>query len=204
MKFTAATIAAVVVTGAFAQPEFTNRNIDPQEGQPFTLRFNGCDNGCTITLQTGPDPMSLSDIHTLTTDATGGSFDVTLSGLDTGFYNFKIADNSDGSCNYSIPFFYVGAKITSSDSSGSTSTTHVYDASPASSLSDSACCSNPDSTASIHVSPTAFVSSTRSSQPSSTAYAEASSAIPHNAGAVAGFPPFGVIGAGVAGLLLVR
>ncbi|KAM0667331.1 hypothetical protein ACQRIU_003196 [Beauveria bassiana] len=215
MKLTSATIAAVVATGAFAQPEFTNSEINPQEGQPFTLRFNGCDNGCTISLQTGPSPMSLSDIHTLTTDATGGSFDVTLSGLDTGIYNFKIADNSDGSCNYSIPFFYVGAKVTSSDSSGGPSTTHVYDAS-------STCCSNPDSTASTHVSPTAFVSSTHSSresswksftllqlltsptEPSSTAYAEASNAVPHKAGAAAGFSPFGAIGAGVAGLLLVR
>ncbi|PMB65681.1 hypothetical protein BM221_007878 [Beauveria bassiana] len=166
MKSTAATIAAVVATCAFAQPEFTNSEINPQEGQPFTLRFNGCDNGCTISLQTGPSPMSLSDIHTLTTDATGGSFDVTLSGLDTGIYNFKIADNSDGSCNYSIPFFYVGAKVTSSDSSGGPSTTHVYDASSTSRLSDSACCSNPDSTASKDVSPTALVSSTHSSRES--------------------------------------
>ncbi|KAM3529559.1 hypothetical protein MY4038_005351 [Beauveria bassiana] len=199
MKSTAATIAAVVATCAFAQPEFTNSEINPQEGHPFTLRFNGCDNGCTISLQTGPSPMSLSDIHTLTTDATGGSFDVTLSGLDTGIYNFKIADNSDGSCNYSIPFFYVGAKVTSSDSSGGPSTTHVYDASSTSRLSDSACCSNPDSTASKDVSPTAFVSSTHSSQASSTGYAEASSAVPHKAGAAAGFSPFGAIGAGVAG-----
>lgn len=66
MKSPAATIAAVVATCAFAQPEFTNSEINPQEGQPFTLRFNGCDYGCTISLQTGPSPMSLSDIHTLT------------------------------------------------------------------------------------------------------------------------------------------
>ncbi|KAM3507712.1 hypothetical protein MY11210_007050 [Beauveria gryllotalpidicola] len=204
MKFTAATIAAVAATGVFAQPEFTNSIINPQEGQPFALTFNGCENGCTIALQTGPSPMSLSDIRTLTTDATGGSFDVTLSDLDTGSYNFKIINNGDGSCNYSTPFYYVGAKITSSYSSCSTSHTHVYDTSSASSPSDWACCSNPESTASIDASPTGFVSSTRSSQPSRTTYAEASSATPHNAGSVAGFSPFGVIGAGVVGLFLVR
>lgn len=66
MKFTVATVAAVLATGVLAQPMFTNSAINPQEGKPFTLTFSGCTGGCTITLQTGPSSQSLKDIRTLT------------------------------------------------------------------------------------------------------------------------------------------
>lgn len=66
MKYSAAAVAAVMATGALAQPAFTNSDINPTEGKPFTLTFDGCSAGCTITLQSGPSPTQLSDIRTLT------------------------------------------------------------------------------------------------------------------------------------------
>ncbi|TQV97205.1 hypothetical protein V2A60_000171 [Cordyceps javanica] len=113
MKFTAATIAAVMATGALAKPRFTNNMINPEEGKPFTLMFDGCTGGCTIILQSGPNSLELSDIRTLTTDANGGSFDVTLSDLGSGAYNFRISNNVDGSePNYSATFSYIGTGAT--------------------------------------------------------------------------------------------
>lgn len=66
MKYSAAFVAAVLASSALAQPAFTNTQINPLEGKPFTLTFEGCTGGCTITLQHGPDSLHLSDIRTLT------------------------------------------------------------------------------------------------------------------------------------------
>ncbi|KAJ4163382.1 hypothetical protein LMH87_005116 [Akanthomyces muscarius] len=221
MKFTAATVAtavAVLATGVLAKPMFTNTVINPQEGEPFTLTFSGCTGGCTITLQTGPNSQALEDIRTLTTDATGGSFDVTLNNLGSGTYSFKITNNSDGSDpNYSTPFSYTGTGTTSSgssssmsptasSSSGSSTESSSTDSSSGSSntssaTSSSGSSSSTDSTTSTGSSSSSSASST-SSQSSSTTSAQPSSTSPSNAGSAAGFSPLGVIGAAAAALFL--
>ncbi|OAA82484.1 hypothetical protein LEL_02029 [Akanthomyces lecanii RCEF 1005] len=223
MKFTAATVAtavAVLATGVLAKPMFTNTVINPQEGEPFTLTFSGCTGGCTITLQTGPNSQALEDIRTLTTDATAGSFDVTLNNLGSGTYSFKIKNNSDGSDpNYSTPFSYTGTGTgttssgssssmspTASSSSGSSTESSSTDSSSGSSntssaTSSSGSSSSTDSTTSTGSSSSSSASST-SSQSSSTTSAQPSSTSPSNAGSAAGFSPLGVIGAAAAALFL--
>lgn len=64
MKYSVAlvsTLAAVVL----AQPKFTNSNFDITQGKSFTLKFTGCDSGCTIILQNG-DSKDTKDVTTLT------------------------------------------------------------------------------------------------------------------------------------------
>lgn len=53
MKYslTALSMAALAV----AKPAFLNTAFDVQEGKPFTLEFSGCEAGCTISLQHGPN-----------------------------------------------------------------------------------------------------------------------------------------------------
>lgn len=67
MKYTLAAVAAtgLFVSGALAQPHFTNSKINPQEGEPFKLTVSGCEEGCKITLQKGPNKDSLQDFRTL-------------------------------------------------------------------------------------------------------------------------------------------
>ncbi|EGX92074.1 hypothetical protein CCM_06234 [Cordyceps militaris CM01] len=218
MKLTAATIAAALAIGALAQPRFTNTVINPSEGKPFTLTFDGCTGGCTITLQTGPNSLALADIRTLTSDATE-SFDVTLDNLPSGTYNFKITNNSDGSePNYSTPFTYQGTGPTSSDSSSSSlptssassgsstdsistsSSSESSNTSSATSSSDSS--SSTDSTTSTGSSSTGSSTSTQSSRPSSTTSSQPSATSPPSAGSVAGFSPLGLVGAAAAALFL--
>jgi hypothetical protein len=63
MKYslTALSMAALAV----AKPAFLNTGFDVQEGEPFTLEFSGCEGGCTISLQHGPDD-NLLDFKPLT------------------------------------------------------------------------------------------------------------------------------------------
>ncbi len=67
MKYTLAAIAAtgLFVSGALAEPLFTNSEINPKEDTAFKLTVSGCASGCTITLQKGPDTGSLQDFKTL-------------------------------------------------------------------------------------------------------------------------------------------
>ncbi|KAI5466089.1 hypothetical protein BGZ63DRAFT_349352 [Mariannaea sp. PMI_226] len=106
MKFTLATfvtLAAAVV----AKPAFLNTNFDVQQNQPFTLKFSGCENGCTIVLLNG-DSKDLHNYKTLTASATGDSFTFTPAGIPTDTYAFKITDNKSGEFNYSGQFEYQG------------------------------------------------------------------------------------------------
>jgi hypothetical protein len=64
MKYTLATIAALASV-ALAKPAFLNTEFDLTEGKPYTIRYSGCDDGCTIVLQNGPSD-DLSDYKTLT------------------------------------------------------------------------------------------------------------------------------------------
>ncbi|OAQ97145.1 hypothetical protein LLEC1_00738 [Akanthomyces lecanii] len=213
MKFTIASVAVVLATGALAKPVFTNSIINPQEDEPFTLTFSGCTGGCTITLQTGPNSLALEDVRTITTDATGGSFDVTLNHLASGTYNFKITNNGDGSDpNYSTPFSYAGTGTTSSGASSSMSPTagsssiesFSTDSSSGSSSAPSATSgssSSTDSTTSVDSSSSGSTSPT-SSHSRGTTSAQPSSTSPSNAGSTAGLPPLGIISGAVAALLL--
>lgn len=106
MKFTVATIAALAVAVA-AKPAFLNTAFDVEQGEPFTLKYSGCDSGCTITLLNG-DSKDLNDYKVLTAEATGDSFTFTPSGLPTDTYAFKITDNDSGEYNYSSQFEYAG------------------------------------------------------------------------------------------------
>jgi hypothetical protein len=115
MKFIAVSAAAAFATLAVAQfqdvpegtPQFLNSEFRVTEGVPFTLEFSECDAGCTIILQQGPET-DLKDVETLTTDATGGSADVTLN-VPSGSYSFYIVDNESGLDNYSDRFTYVSS-----------------------------------------------------------------------------------------------
>jgi len=106
MKYTFATIAAFA-SMALAQPAFLNTQFDLSEGKPYTIRFSGCDSGCTIVLQNG-ESTDLKDYKTLTSGAKGDSFTFTPSQLPSDTYNFKITDSA-GEVNYSEQFSYEGS-----------------------------------------------------------------------------------------------
>jgi hypothetical protein len=101
-----------------AKPAFLNTDFDVEQGAPFTLKYSGCESGCTITLLNG-DSKDLSDYKVLTAEATGSSFTFTPSGLPTDTYAFKITDNESGEYNYSGQFEYEG---TSAPTTAATST----------------------------------------------------------------------------------
>ncbi|KAF4461360.1 FEM1 [Fusarium albosuccineum] len=109
MKYTFATVAAFAAV-ALAEPAFLNTNWDLTQGQPFTIKFSGCESGCTIVLQNG-DSDDLKDYKTLTASAEGDSFTFTPSGLPSDDYNFKITDNDSGEINYSSQFPYKGTGV---------------------------------------------------------------------------------------------
>ncbi|KAI8712913.1 GPI-anchored domain-containing protein [Fusarium sp. LHS14.1] len=111
-----------------ARPVFTNTNFDVEQGTPFTLHYQGCDDGCTIALMTG-DSANLRVEEELTTSATGDSFTFTLSDLDAGTYAFRITSGSDSS--YSTLFELDG------DSGSSESETAASSETPAESTTTS-------------------------------------------------------------------
>jgi hypothetical protein len=119
MKYTLATIAALASV-ALAKPAFLNTEFDLTEGKPYTIRYSGCDDGCTIVLQNGPSD-DLSDYKTLTTSATGDSFTFTPSELPSDTYNFKITDKA-GEINYSAQFPYKGSYAAPSVTKSATAT----------------------------------------------------------------------------------
>ncbi|CAF3551720.1 hypothetical protein SNK03_000617 [Fusarium graminearum] len=106
MKYTIATIAAFA-TMALAKPAFLNTDFALTEGKPYTIRYSGCDSGCTIILQNG-ESTDLKDYKTLTSGAKGDSFTFTPSQLPSDTYNFKITDSA-GDINYSAQFTYEGS-----------------------------------------------------------------------------------------------
>jgi hypothetical protein len=67
MKYSVAAVSALVAV-ALAKPEFLNSKFEVQEGQPFTLEYSGCSDGCTITLQTGKST-DLKDVKVLTSES---------------------------------------------------------------------------------------------------------------------------------------
>ncbi|KAJ6446020.1 3-phytase A [Purpureocillium lavendulum] len=116
MKYSLAFLSALVAAVA-AKPAFLNSAYEVTEGKPFTLKFSGCESGCTIVIQTGVST-NLKPVKTLTSGATGGSFTFTPEDLPSGTYNFKITDGQNES-NYSPQFSYQGTGTTSAASTGS-------------------------------------------------------------------------------------
>lgn len=55
---------AALVSGAVAvdKPHFLNSDINPEEGTPFTFKYDNCPDGCTIILQSGSDQKNLQTI----------------------------------------------------------------------------------------------------------------------------------------------
>lgn len=53
MKTSVAILAAAAGL-AMAKPKFLNTDFDIVPGQDFTLKFSGCESGCTIELLNGP------------------------------------------------------------------------------------------------------------------------------------------------------
>ncbi|KAI8718861.1 GPI-anchored domain-containing protein [Fusarium sp. LHS14.1] len=119
MKYTFATIAAFASV-ALAQPAFLNSKFDVEEGKPFTIKYSGCEGGCTITLQNGKST-DTKDVEVLTATAEGDSFTFTPGNLPSDTYNFKIKNNEDGTVNYSGQFAYEGTGTLPSKTEAETS-----------------------------------------------------------------------------------
>lgn len=66
MKQSIALLSAAAAIVSAAKPVLLNSSYSVTEGEPFTLTFEGCDAGCTITLETGPDEDSFKPVQTLT------------------------------------------------------------------------------------------------------------------------------------------
>lgn len=119
MKYTFATIAAFASV-AMATPAFLNSKWDVEEGKPFTIKYSGCEGGCTITLQNGKSS-DTKDVEVLTATAEGDSFTFTPGNLPSDTYNFKIKNNEDGTVNYSGQFPYQGTGTVPSKTEAETS-----------------------------------------------------------------------------------
>lgn len=116
---TSAVVLAASATLAMAQPKFLNTNFDVVPGEPFTLKFSGCDSGCKIVLLNG-DSKNLKEVQTLVEDVKGSEETITLSDKFTkDVYAFRIVD-ADGEQNYSEQFSFDGAEAPSTTAEEST------------------------------------------------------------------------------------
>lgn len=116
-------LAATAATLALARPQFLNSNFNVVAGEPFTLTFSGCDEGCEIILQNGPSD-NLKDVQTLIPKTTGSSETITLSPKfpdDT--YAFKIVAEGEAP-NYSPQFEIEGTTpVTTTSTEAETTST---------------------------------------------------------------------------------
>jgi len=64
MKYSLAFISALAAAAA-AKPAFLNTAYQVVEGENFTLKYSGCDSGCTIVIQDGPST-NLKTVKTVT------------------------------------------------------------------------------------------------------------------------------------------
>ncbi|KAF5125510.1 hypothetical protein E5D57_010198 [Metarhizium anisopliae] len=155
MKYALVISALAALATAAEKPKFLNSNFQIIEGQSFDLKFDGCEGGCTITLQDGPNT-NLKDYKVISTSATGGSLAWVPEGVVSGTYAFKITNNANKEYNYSQQFSFLGTGATVTPSAASTT----------GSSTDSATATASSTEASSTVSITA--SSTESSTESST------------------------------------
>lgn len=63
MKTSAAVLSFAALVAA--APSFLNSDFSIVAGEPFTLTFDGCEGGCTITLENGPED-NLKPVQELT------------------------------------------------------------------------------------------------------------------------------------------
>lgn len=144
MKYALTISALAALAVAADKPKFLNSNFQITEGQSFDLKFDGCEGGCTITLQDGPNS-NLKDYkvisskfasmpeqmclnlyaNILVASATGGSLAWVPEGVVSGTYAFKITNNANKEYNYSQQFSYLGtgASVTASAASTTGSST---------------------------------------------------------------------------------
>lgn len=100
-------ILGAAATLAVAKPAFLNTDFDITPGEPFTLKFSGCSEGCDIILLNG-DSGDLQEVQTLISDTTNDEEVITLSErFPKDVYAFRIVD-SDGEQNYSEQFEFEG------------------------------------------------------------------------------------------------
>jgi hypothetical protein len=65
MKYAFAALSALVALASAQAPKFLNSKFDVTEGEPFTLKYSGCESGCTIVIQKGVST-NLKAVQTLT------------------------------------------------------------------------------------------------------------------------------------------
>ncbi|KID77038.1 uncharacterized protein G6M90_00g101430 [Metarhizium brunneum] len=175
MKYALVISALAALATAAEKPKFLNSNFQIIEGQSFDLKFDGCEGGCTITLQDGPNT-NLKDYKVISTSATGGSLAWVPEGVVSGTYAFKITNNANKEYNYSQQFSFLGT--------GATATVTPSAASTTGSSTDSATATASSTEASSTVSITA--SSTESSTESRTASTTTISTVTSSATAASG------------------
>jgi hypothetical protein len=118
-------VSAVLSTAFLAlanAASFTNTEINPEPGKPFTLTWSDASGPVNIVLRHG-DPKNLDTVETLVSGATGTSATVTLDPdeLPSGNYAFMIVDGS-GKENYSALFPFSGNAQSLPNQSGSSGT----------------------------------------------------------------------------------
>ncbi|RBR26057.1 uncharacterized protein FIESC28_01085 [Fusarium coffeatum] len=69
-------------------------NWNVEQGKPFTIHYNGCDDGCNIALMVG-ESTDLKVFRILTTSASGDSFTFTLNGLKEDTYSFRMTNEDE-------------------------------------------------------------------------------------------------------------
>lgn len=210
MKYSAAVATAILATGALAKPSFTNNSaVNPEEGKPLTLTVNGCEGGCTITLESGPDSGHLTTFKTLSSDTTT-SYTVTLTGIASGNYAFKVTNNADKTTNYSNLFSYAGTGPTSASStsasatssSSSASSTGSSTATTTTTASSSATTSASSTKSTTNSTSSSSESATSSTQKSTSSTKPSSTSPPNSAAALTGFSTLALVGAAAAALFL--
>lgn len=65
MKYSIAILSAATLATA-VRPVLLNSVYNVVEGEPFTLTFQGCEDGCTITVEHGEDEESMKPVEVLT------------------------------------------------------------------------------------------------------------------------------------------
>lgn len=108
MKTSVALLAAAAGLAMAEQPKFLNTEFNLVAGEEFTLKFSGCESGCTIELLNGP-PKNLKPVRELGSDIKGSEFPFTLSDkFNTDVYAFRITAPGEDP-NYSEQFTFDGA-----------------------------------------------------------------------------------------------
>ncbi|ERT03083.1 uncharacterized protein SPSK_09721 [Sporothrix schenckii 1099-18] len=164
MKFSVASIFAVLATTVSAIPAFTNSAFDVTPGSTFTLTWHNATGPVTITLVTGSSA-DLKKVQVIDSGDSSDSFTWTVpTTLVSGTYAFEIADSTGP--NYSKQFQLTGTGSASASASTASSTAATSSSSAASSSSDA---SSSSSTSSSSSSSTSSSSSSKTTHLTTTA-----------------------------------